>query len=64
MASQDPCTILRVLGFSQQYCFPYFLEEEIKQVLHSLYQTLYSTGVTKAQTLLICDLVLEEHQGS
>lgn len=35
-----------------------------KQVPQSLYQTLYTARVTRAHPLLICDLVLEEHQGS
>lgn len=36
MASQDLCTNLRVLGFSQQCCFPYFLEEEGNETSASL----------------------------
>lgn len=36
MASQGPCTVLRFLGFGQQYCFPYFLEEETSETSASL----------------------------
>jgi len=65
MASQDPCTVLRVLGLANSIVpLTSWRKKLMKQVPHSLYQTLYSAGVTKAHPLLTSDLVIQEHRGS
>jgi len=64
MASQDPCTVLRVLGLANSIVpLTSWRKKLMKQVPHSLYQTLYSAGVTKAHPLLTSDLVIQEHRG-